>query len=308
MSATLPTALLMHLLPQVLALLAGTPCVVALFDERDVLRWANPAFRTLFGLPEDAQPSWMDMMRANHRQSQATAVQTDDFEHWLASAASRRGKQPFRKIEADLVDGRWMLMTETVGADGWMLCFGTDITDLGQDQRQLRAAHDLAVRASQSDALTGIGNRAFVLARLRGLLAGDLAARPLCVGLADLDHFKRINDQRGHLAGDQVLCDFARLLQGHLRRSDVCGRIGGEEFLVALPDTSLVLGRDRLERLLEAVRASRPLADAPGFGYSSSCGLVQVCPGESVETVLGRADAAMYEAKRTGRDRVCVPD
>ena len=62
------------------------------------------------------------------------------------------------------------------------------------------------------------------------------------------------------------------------------------------------------ERLLEAVRASRPLADAPGFGYSSSCGLVQVCPGESVETVLGRADAAMYEAKRTGRDRVCVPD
>ena len=308
MSTTLPTEPMLHLPPHALALFTGTPCVMALFDEQDVLRWANPAFRLLFGLSADAQPSWMDMMRANHRKNQATAVQTDDFEHWLASAASRRGKQPFRKIEVDLVDGRWMLMTETVGADGWMLCFGIDITDLGQDQRQLRAAHDLAVRNSQSDALTGIGNRAFVLARLRSLLAGDLAAQPLCVGLADLDHFKHINDQHGHLAGDQVLCDFARLLQGHLRRSDVCGRIGGEEFLVALPDTPLAVGRARVEWLLEAVRQSRPLADATGFGYSSSCGLVQVRQGESVEAVLGRADAAMYEAKRTGRDRVCTSD
>ncbi len=304
MSATLPT----ELLPHVLALFTGTPCVVALFDERDTLRWANPAFRTLFGVGTHATPSWMDMMRTNHRQNQATAVKTDDFERWLASAASRRGKQPFRKIEADLVDGRWMLMTETVGADGWMLCFGIDISSLGQDQRQLRAAHDLAVCASQSDALTGIGNRAFVLSRLQGLLSADLVAQPLCVGLADLDHFKCINDQRGHLAGDQVLCDFARLLQGHLRRNDVCGRIGGEEFLIALPDTPLAEAQERVGQLLQAVRQSHPLGNAPKFGYSSSFGLVQAQPGESVNAVLGRADAAMYDAKRTGRDRICTAD
>ena len=304
MFATLPT----ELLPHILALFTGTPCLVALFDEQDALRWANPAYRTLFGLSAQAAPTWMDIMRINHRQRRGTAVQTDDFERWLSSAASRRGKQPFRQIEIDLVDGRWMLMTETVTEAGWMLCFGINVSEMGQDQRQLRAAHDLAVRASQADALTGIGNRAFVLARLQGLLSADLVAQPLCVGLADLDHFKRINDQRGHLAGDQVRCDFARLLQGSLRRNDVCGRIGGEEFLITLPDTPLAEAQERVGQLLQAVRQSHPLGNAPEFGYSSSFGLVQVRPGESVNAVLGRADAAMYDAKRTGRDRICTAD
>jgi diguanylate cyclase (GGDEF)-like protein len=304
MFATLPT----ELLPHILALFTGTPCLVALFDERDTLRWANPAYRTLFGLTAQAEPTWMDIMRINHRQRRGTAVQTDDFERWLSSAASRRGKQPFRQFEFDLVDGRWMLMTETVTAAGWMLCFGINVSEMGQDQRQLRAAHDQAVRASQSDALTGIGNRAFVLSRLQGLLSADLAAQPLCVGLADLDHFKRINDQRGHLAGDQVLCDFARMLQGSLRRNDVCGRIGGEEFLIAMPDTPLDEAQERIGQLLRVVRQSHPLGDASEFSYSSSFGLVQVRPGESVNAVLGRADAAMYEAKRTGRDRICTAD
>lgn len=292
-----------ELLSKVMALLSGTPCLVALFDERDVLRWANTPFRTLFGLTADATPDWKTLMRDSYRRQQATAVQTDDFERWLSSAASRRGKLPFRQIEVDLVDGSWMLMTETVGADGWMLCFGIDISELGQDHRQLRAAHDLAVRASQVDALTGIGNRAFVMGRLQGLLSADVVTQPLCLGLADLDHFKRINDQFGHLAGDQVLCDFAGLLQGSLRRADVCGRIGGEEFLIVLPDTPLPAAQGVITRLIERVRQSRPLSEPTGFGYRCSFGLVRARPGECVTAVLGRADAALYEAKRAGRDQ-----
>jgi diguanylate cyclase (GGDEF)-like protein len=292
-----------ELMHKVMALLSGTPCLVALYDERDVLRWANGAFRTLFGLTADAAPDWMTVMRDNYRRRQAIAVQTDDFERWLSSAASRRGKLPFRQIEVDLVDGRWMLMTETVDASGWMLCFGIDISELGQDQRQLRAAHDLAVRASQVDALTGIGNRAFVMGRLQELLSADLATQPLCLGLADLDHFKRINDQFGHLAGDQVLCDFAGLLQGSLRRADVCGRIGGEEFLIVLPDTPLAAAQGVITRLIERVRQSRPFSGQAEFSYHCSFGLVRAQPGEFVTTVLGRADAALYEAKRAGRDQ-----
>jgi diguanylate cyclase (GGDEF)-like protein len=295
-----------ELMPRLMALLSDTPCLVALFDERDVLRWANAPFRSLFGLSAQAMPDWMTLMRESYRSQRATAVQTDDFERWLSSAASRRGKLPFRKIETDLVDGRWLLMTETVGADGWMLCFGIDISDLGQDHRQLRAAHDLAVRTSQVDALTGIGNRAFVLDRLKCLLSADLVVQPLCVGLADLDHFKGINDQHGHLTGDRVLCDFASLLQGSLRRADVCGRFGGEEFLVVLPDTSLVAAQAVFDRLIERVRWSRPLCDRPEFTYRSSFGLVQARPGEPITDVLARADAALYLAKRTGRDRCCA--
>lgn len=277
--------------------------MVALFDERDVLRWANAPFRALFGLTTDEAVDWKTLVRNAYHAHQAMAVQTDDFERWLSSAASRRGKLPFRQFESDLVDNRWLLMTETVGAEGWMLCFGIDISELGQDHRQLRAAHDLAVRASQVDALTGIGNRAFVMGRLQGLLSADLATQPLCLGLADLDHFKRINDQFGHLAGDQVLCDFAGLLQGSLRRADVCGRIGGEEFLIVLPDTPLAAAQGVITRLIERVRQSRPLSEPTGFGYRCSFGLVRARPGECITAVLGRADAALYEAKRAGRDQ-----
>jgi diguanylate cyclase (GGDEF)-like protein len=194
-------------------------------------------------------------------------------------------------------------MTETMDERGWMLCIATDVSDLASDHRELRVARDLALRASQVDVLTGIGNRAFVLQRLSETLAtpGQLP----CVALVDLDHFKQINDRWGHAAGDTVLRDFAQLLQDGLRRADACGRIGGEEFLVVLNDISLQGAEEVVLRLLALVRAARPLPAEPGYSYTASVGLVQAHTGERTEDVMARADAAVYRAKRAGRDR-CV--
>ncbi|MBQ0961063.1 GGDEF domain-containing protein [Ideonella sp. 4Y11] len=128
---------------------------------------------------------------------------------------------------------------------------------------------------------------------------------PPAVALIDLDHFKQINDQHGHAAGDQVLRDFADRLQHALRRSDTCGRVGGEEFLVVLDGLSIDDAQEVMQRLLLAVRQGRPLDDLPDFAYSASIGLVRAREAERPEDVMARADLALYAAKRGGRN-TCV--
>lgn len=277
--------------------------LLAVFDPDDRLHWANAAFRAALDVPPIEHLRWADLMRHCHAVGRGAAIDAEDFEHWLASAASRRGKLAYRQFEADLRDGRWILMTETMDSQGWMLCIGMDVSDLGSDLRELRVERDLALRASQVDPLTGIANRLAVLQRLGQKLRHST---PPAVALVDLDHFKQINDQHGHAAGDQVLRDFADRLQQSLRRSDACGRIGGEEFLVVLEALPLASAQDVMQRLLQTVRDARPLQARLDFSYTASIGMVLARAGERPEDVIARADLALYAAKRGGRDRCVV--
>jgi diguanylate cyclase len=278
--------------------------VVAVFDSDDRLRWANAAYREMMGISGGLGMTWSDLMRRSYETRVGPAINTPNFEHWLASAASRRGKQAYRQFEVDLSDGRWVLLTQTVDERRWILCLGLNISDLGRDYRELRIARDMALRDSQIDPLTGIANRASVLQQLAAAFVTG-AGKP-CVALLDLDHFKRVNDRWGHAAGDQVLRDFARILQEELRRADACGRYGGEEFLIVFADIGLAEAHDVMRRLQAAVKASRPLKDAPDFSYSISAGLAQANPGEGSAELLVRADVAMYQAKGAGRDQCRV--
>lgn len=293
-----------------LSLQQDSQLLVALFDADDMLRHANPAFRMAYKLESDAALCWADIMRANHRHGQGAVIEADDIEAWLASAASRRGKQAYRAFEADLWDGRWIWMTETRHGDGWLLCVASDITGLRQDSRALRQAHAKAVRAANTDALTGLGNRRHALQLLQQALTQS-ESWPLCAVMLDLDHFKAINDELGHAAGDLVIRDFARHLQASIRREDGSGRLGGEEFLLILPSAGRGQATAIVERLLARVRQARPLsahAEHGQRGYSCSAGLAEAQWGETAEALLRRADAALYRAKAGGRDRLVVDD
>lgn len=289
------------------ALFEASEQLVALFDERDQMRFANSAFRRALGLSPEELPSWAELMRQGYRSGRGTQVSTADFEAWLAAAQSRRGKLPFRSFETSLADGRWMLMCETTVTNGWMLCIASDVSGLHTEGRDLRQERDLAQRAAWTDELTQLSNRRYCLERLDALLAREQAA-PLSLAVLDLDHFKRINDSLGHDAGDLVLQDFAQLMRQCVRRADIAARLGGEEFVLVLPDTPLPEAERVLLRLLAAVRASQPLAAQPAFRYSCSAGLVaaDLRGGEGRNAVLGRADQALYQAKREGRDRLVV--
>jgi diguanylate cyclase (GGDEF)-like protein len=282
--------------------------LVALYDHEDRLQFANAAFRSTYGLDADETPFWGDLMRRNHEAERGTVIRTGDFDAWLFSAQSRRGKLPFRAFETDVVDGRWLWMTETVDADGWMLCVASDITHVRRSERELRQDRDFAVRASQTDELTGISNRRFMMAALEQMVLTrlDADAPGGCVCILDIDFFKRINDSFGHQTGDEVLVDFARRVHPLVRRRDSFGRVGGEEFMLVMPDTTLMQGEMIILRLLQMIRGVRPISSMPAFGYTFSAGLAELRSGETARDLYARADEALYLAKQSGRDRLKI--
>jgi diguanylate cyclase (GGDEF)-like protein len=169
-----------------------------------------------------------------------------------------------------------------------------------RQRRTSRRMHSLAL----TDELTGLPNRRAVLARLQALLARP-SAPPCAVLLADLDHFKRINDEHGHLVGDEVLKLVAERLTEAVREPMCVGRLGGEEFLVVLPDTGLEAARQAAERIRESVATLEPRGAAAPRTLTVSLGVAASNPaGDSVSGMLRRADAALYDAKRAGRNRV----
>lgn len=205
-------------------------------------------------------------------------------------------------MECDLQDGRWLWMTETVCADGNMLCIGCDLTHLRHDERMLRQQRDLALRAALTDALTGLSHRTHILVLLEEQINHVKQGTHSCDGvLMDLDHFKQVNDRYGHEAGDTVLRHCARLRPQVLRREDCYGRIGGEEF-VLLPDATAASLNSTVQRLICLLPLYRPLEDVPDFFYTCSAGVTLLPPGDTTVSALRRADEALYAAKAQGRN------
>jgi diguanylate cyclase (GGDEF)-like protein len=130
---------------------------------------------------------------------------------------------------------------------------------------------------------------------------------PLTFALLDVDHFKRVNDEYGHAAGDRVLVSLAKLLGQQLRASDLAARWGGEEFVVAYTSTDLAGARTATERLRRALEEA-PILDKSGerVPVTASIGVAFWTAGESLESLVSRADQAMYAAKTAGRNRVSV--
>lgn len=160
---------------------------------------------------------------------------------------------------------------------------------------------------SETDKLSGLLNRRGFEERADRLLATTLrAALPGAMVVADLDHFKAVNDTYGHDAGDRVITAFANILGATADERAVVGRLGGEEFAVFIPGANLATAR----LYAEGVRAGfsgLPIAGlGPDLRLSASFGVTQLRAGDSLSDLLRRGDAALYEAKKSGRDRVCV--
>lgn len=125
-----------------------------------------------------------------------------------------------------------------------------------------------------------------------------------CLALLDLDWFKKINDQYGHAAGDEVLRQFAKEGRRCLRENDALARWGGEEFLMYLPATPLDAAKAVVERLRQHVQTLHFISDGTPFGVTFSAGLIELLPDESVDVGIKRADALLYRAKADGRNRI----
>jgi diguanylate cyclase (GGDEF)-like protein len=161
---------------------------------------------------------------------------------------------------------------------------------------------------AQRDQLVGCYNRRYLTAALEEQKRlSDETGAPLCLAVIDLDHFKSINDEVGHLAGDEVLRTFARIAQENVRQGDVFGRYGGEEFVLILPQTPLLPALNTAERIREQVE-HHCWQGKLQRSVTVSIGLTQYIPGESVLDLFSRTDTAMYLAKRGGRNQVVVEE
>lgn len=157
-------------------------------------------------------------------------------------------------------------------------------------------------RLINTDPLTGVLNRHGFKQAARAAMERRRRPRPMSIALSDLDGFKGINDRYGHAAGDETLAGFARHLAHSLERDEVVGRFGGEEFAVLLP------GRDGAQAFarIEAMRAGLvglTIANLPDLAVRASFGIAQHLPGEALDSLIERADEALYRSKREGRDR-----
>lgn len=201
--------------------------------------------------------------------------------------------------------GHWMILLLGMS---WFIYMGGYIHNLQQRVRQqredLRQAHDRLSAIAIRDELTGLYNRRYFLQRLEEEMS--LANRDhstLLLAIIDLDHFKQVNDNYGHQAGDEVLRAFAQVANQSLRKSDLLARYGGEEFVVLFPHSQQDFSLAGLNRLSERFQQQH-FEFAPQLTTSFSAGLAAYQQGDSAKDLIKRADAALYQAKAQGRNRI----
>jgi diguanylate cyclase (GGDEF)-like protein/PAS domain S-box-containing protein len=201
----------------------------------------------------------------------------------------------------------WALLSVATvrDAEGKVCYFISQIQDISERRRMLDALRDQA----NLDYLTGLYNRRYFIERgTQELARATRYSKPLSLLMLDVDEFKQINDTRGHRAGDLTLRHLSRMLNETLRNIDLCGRLGGEEFAVLLPETDAPAAMETAERLRAAIaNAAVVPEDGPPIRYTVSIGVTAVGPEDSnIDTLLAQADYGLYAAKRSGRNRVCI--
>jgi diguanylate cyclase (GGDEF)-like protein len=184
-----------------------------------------------------------------------------------------------------------------------LMTIGNQVAVSVENARLYEKTLDLA----RLDGLTGVANRRYLMERLtQEISRAGRYNNALSLIMMDLDKFKTFNDTYGHVKGDELLKHFARMVKAAIRISDVCGRYGGEEFCVILPNTSIKGAALLAERIRASMEEAKIVIaeDQPPAGRTVSIGIAEYMPGNTLEQLLSAADSALYQAKEGGRNRV----
>jgi diguanylate cyclase (GGDEF)-like protein/PAS domain S-box-containing protein len=304
--------------------LSGDTSFAAAGPERETHVFREPAVRFLEGLAlpawivgpdgtlEYVNAAWCDIAgRSGAEQLERgllTDILADDrapFERLLHKALD--GRSSFQsEFQFRRADGQHRLLScsastlfDSTGVSGGLIGVCVDLTERRQREEQLAfmATHD---------SLTGLPNRRLFDDTLGRATARARRGNHSTLMLLDIDNLKSYNDARGHLQGDQALVNFALLLQRHVRAGDLLARIGGDEFAVLFEGTGVAEAREVAERMRVAVGGEDFVSDSRRYELGLSAGLVLVDGTLDPHDVLDLADAAMYEAKAAGRNRIMV--
>ena len=272
---------------------------IAVLDAGGTIVAVNAAwkrFAAANGGPDCVGASYLDVCEAA-RDDPIAAAARDAVRAALAGEIEERAiEYPCHSPDEE----RWFILrvTRLVGQEGVVVAH-EDITARKRAERALEEALAREQVRANVDGLTGAANRRhfFELAE-QELAVAKRYRQPLSVILFDIDHFKTINDTVGHQAGDEILQRVAHAARAHLRQADVFARYGGEEFVVLLPQTPANPA---------AIVAERMREDVAALGITISCGVAELCsPEDTLDAIIRRADQALYDAKRQGRNRTVL--
>jgi diguanylate cyclase (GGDEF)-like protein/PAS domain S-box-containing protein len=279
------------------------PTYIYMKDQQRRYVYANRATLELFGCTADELKGSVD--------ARFFPPQTVDQIHGIDTRVLERGEDNAEEVIAQSDDGKrrvyWEVKTpiyeDAAKTRIWGLCgISTDITE----RELLKEALE---QQAHQDYLTGLCNRRHFMEQGQAELErAQRYGHALSVLMLDIDHFKGINDSHGHKAGDIVLQRLGDVMREALRTVDVIGRIGGEEFAVLLPETDLQRAAEVAERLRENVAGAEVVLEAGmPLHFTVSIGVARLEEKDSnLDILLNQADKALYRAKESGRDRVCV--
>jgi diguanylate cyclase (GGDEF)-like protein len=244
------------------------------------------------------------MRRTNSRALQGLILAAGTPLGWLL-IRGMQGSSVQRELTAN--PGLYLYMSI-----GTAVVFGLFGFLLGTREARLLEANQRLEALTVTDSLTGLRNTRYFHTRLAEEHAdAERTGMPLAVVIVDLDHFKRVNDQYGHLVGDDVLVNAARAIASITREGETEARVGGEEFGLLLPDSTGAEASDvaeRVRRAIEATETQLPGGSGETIRITASAGVASTAefPGASTQELLSAADEAMYGAKQAGRNRTVV--
>ncbi|MCW8880167.1 MAG: diguanylate cyclase [Kangiellaceae bacterium] len=279
----------------------------AIFDLDDRLMYANPSYTrpTLGVSPEQVIGKTFDeCIKEAFQSRRGIKIETADIEQWLAMARQKRWQQQFRSFEVDLLNGKWLLITEQIIGDKFLFLHSTDISRTKYLEKELREAQSKLYQQAYFDELTQISNRrAFVQRAAQEVEKASRNANELTLFLFDIDHFKKINDSHGHPVGDKVLKQMCQVVNSQLRSYDIFARIGGEEFALIFTDTSQLTCCSIVERIRLSIQCHSFKLDNLSLSCTVSFGGATLNASEKFESLMSRADKNLYQAKRAGRNQ-----
>lgn len=279
-----------------------------IYDNNDVLIFCNPTLASHFCLtPEQALgKTFAEMLRCQVNESDGLTIQNEDIDALVKRTHNGAREQGQYTYESTVFTGKCLLVSLTKSSDNELFVFTSDITQQKQTELDLRDALEKVEKLAATDPLTEVSNRRHFISQAENELARSRRQNsPATLLSMDIDHFKKINDNYGHLIGDKVLKSVAQICKKTLRSHDIFGRLGGEEFSIMLPDTDLCGGHEVAERLRENIQELNIRHNEHIIKVTASIGL---CKANSdtlnLNELLSRADEALYYAKNTGRNKV----
>lgn len=262
--------------------------------------------QSFFSLFPEVEENWF-----RHKVESVVTLGTPAFTIWEQRPYLVRFKnyQPITGQEEYMYQNTTILpLLGTNGSIGHVCLIIYDVTNVATNKQQLQAANLQLQQLSRTDRLTGLNNRGYWEECLKHEYARHRRYQSMAaLVMFDIDHFKRVNDNYGHPAGDKVIQAVAEVVHGQVRDTDYAGRYGGEEFVILLPDVDSAGARQFAERLRQSVEALLVTYEGQSIPFTISLGVADLShPLQDYPQLIERADQALYAAKQGGRNQVRV--